>query len=199
MSRVAVVAVLALAASVPSALAEPVWRVDPAASSIVFRYSLAGVPQAGRFGAFRGEGRFDSARPEETRFDLVIEVASLDLGLPLVNAFALSADWFDAASHPVARYRLARLTKAADGTAASLGDLVIKGRLKLIEVPVSVEIGPDRARATGTVRFDPVFFGVGVGPSALFVDLGDGVDVSFDLVARPSSDGPRPEHSRSLR
>lgn len=198
MTRGAAAAVLVFALSVPAAQAGPVWRVEPGASSIVFRYKLAGMAQQGRFGAFRGEGRFDPARPEDTRFELVIDVASLDLGMPLVSAFALSADWFDAATHPEARYRLVRLTTTADGTAASLGDIVIKGRLQVIDVPVTVEIGSDRARATGTVRFDPAYFGIGIGPSALFVDLGDWVDVSFDLVARPSSDGPRSDQPRSL-
>lgn len=178
----AVPGVLALA---QAASAQPLWRIDPAASTITFAYEFAGEAREGRFTEMTGEGRFDAERPEATRFTLVIPVSGLDLGHRLISAFALSADWFDEVNHPDARYRLSRLDLAADGTATALGDLTIKGHLEVIEVPVTVTVGPEEARAQGSLRFPPRRFGIGVGPSALLVDIGDSVAVSFDIVARP--------------
>lgn len=188
---------LLLAAALPSgpAWAEVVWRIDPEASSIRFDYALAGVAQTGRFTTFAGEGLFREARPQDTRFTLRIEADSLDLGNPLYSAFATSADWFDTDNHPDAAYRLSRLTLEPDGTATALGDLTIKGHLEVVEVPLRVEIGADRARARGSVAFDPRDFGVGYGPSALFVSLGDSVTVSFDLVARPEPEATASERT----
>jgi polyisoprenoid-binding protein YceI len=190
--------ILLLALCVPArATAETVWRIDRDASSIRFDYALAGVAQEGRFLRFGGEGMFYQANPGGTRFDLEIETSSLDLGNDLISAFALSADWFDAAHYPAARYRLAQLTMAPGGEATALGDLTLKGKLQVVTVPLKVEIGGDTARARGSVAFDPKDFGIGFGPSAMFVSIGDGVTVSFDLTARrvPDSVGTIPERS----
>lgn len=185
----ALLGALGLAPGATAGSAPTRWRIDEAASSIVFAYELAGRASTGRFTAFAGDGLFDPNHPDATAFALVIDVTSLDLGNPLYSAFALSADWFDAATHPTATYRLAQLAPQTDKAADALGDLTIKGRLAVMTVPVTVEIGVDSARARGSLRFDPGAFGVGQGPSALFVSLGPEVSVSFDLVARPAPAG----------
>ena len=165
------------------------WTVDPAASSITFRYAFSGDPQEGRFTEVSGTGRFDAARPEATRFTLTIPVRSLDLGNWLVTGFALGPDWFGAAAYPEARYQLTRLSVGADGTATAVGDLTIKGHRETIAVPLALAIGAEEARASGSLAFDPRSFGVGVGPSAVLVNIGDTVAVSFDILARRAADG----------
>jgi polyisoprenoid-binding protein YceI len=189
---VAAVALLALAG--PVAAAD--WRVVPAESTIAFAYVLNGNPASGAFREMAGEGTFRPDAPGATRFELRIPVRGLDLGNPLFDAFAQSADWFAAADHPEVVYRLAAVTPLPDGRLEALGDVRVKGRLVVLRTPVSLDLGPDRARARGSIVFDPLAVGVGVGPSALLARLGPEVSVTFDLVARPAAapppDGARP-------
>ena len=181
--RQALAAFALLAAAAPGLARE--WRVDPAASEIVFTYTVNGIPAEGRFTEMAGVGAFDAARPGETRFTLTIDVTSLTLRDPMETAFALSPDWFDAARHPEAQYRLARLEQLPDGRWRALGDLTIKDRLEVVRTPIALDIGAERAEARGTVRFDRRDFGLGSALGDLFVEIGREVSVSFDLVARP--------------
>jgi polyisoprenoid-binding protein YceI len=166
------------------------WRVDPEASVIDFVYTLNERPASGRFVRVAGEGTFDRDRPAEARLELRIDVESLKLGDPVVDAFAKSVEWFDAAGHPTAVYRLARLTPRDDGRYEALGDLTIKGRLQVVRTPLVLQFDADErgalARAQGALQFDRRDFNVGVGASALFVSLGTQVAVRFAIVARPA-------------
>ncbi len=174
----------ALLAAAPAAAAPATWRIDPAASVVRFELTVNGAPREGRFADVSGVALFDPEDLSSARLTLDIDVGSLDLGDPLESGFALGADWFDAKNHPVARYRLARLGGREDDTFEALGDLAIKGTLKVIRTPVTVTFAGDAARATGSLTFDRRDFGVGVGPSALFVSVGAETSVSFEIVAR---------------
>lgn len=175
------------AAGAAAQAAGPVdWRVDPERSSIVFEYALNSRPAQGLFRRIEGEGTFDPDAVGDTRLRLEIDVTSLDLGDPLESAFALSPDWFDAATHPRAVYRLAALTPLGDAAFEALGDLTIKGRTVILRTPIRLSIDGASARAQGALRFDRRDFRVGFGPSALFVAVGTDVAVTFDIVAAPA-------------
>ena len=189
MNRLATLLFAAVIGTSSSARAEHRWEIDPERSTITFAYTLFGSPAAGAFEAMRGSGRFRASAPEATVFSLEIAVDSLDLGQTLINAYALSAEWFDAAKHPTARYRLSRLRIDDRGQAWALGDLTLKGTQIIFETPVTLDIGADEARASGAMIFERTDFGIGVGPTALLVDLHDEVEVRFDLIATPADPG----------
>lgn len=169
----------------PAAAAPARWAVDPAASEASFAFTVNGRPREGRFTEIAGEGTFDPDDPSAARLRLTIAIASLDLGDPLESNFAQGPEWFDAADHPEAVYRLARLTPTDEpGVFEALGDLTIKGRLKVLRTPVSVVFEGDTARAEGALDFDRRDFGVGVGPSALLVNIGTDAAVRFAITAR---------------
>ncbi|WP_175478870.1 YceI family protein [Rubrimonas cliftonensis] len=174
----------ALAAAGAAAAGPATWRIDPAASVVRFDLTVEGAPREGRFSEVSGSARFDPDDPSSARLTLDIDVSSLDLGDPLESGFAQGADWFDAKNHPVARYRLARLQEREGATFEALGDLTIKGTLKVVRTPVTVTFEGDAARATGSLTFDRREFGVGVGPSTLFVSIGAETSVSFEIIAR---------------
>jgi len=187
--RAIVILTLALLTLGPaqSRAAPMLWRVAPEQSVIAFDYAENDNPASGVFANVTGEGLFDPQNLAATRLELLIDVASLDLGDPLESAFAQSAEWFDAASHPVARYRLAALTALGDGRFEALGDLTIKGRLKVLRTPIALTISGERATASGELVFDRRDFDVGAGPSSLFISVGTAVSVRFDLVAEAAA------------
>jgi polyisoprenoid-binding protein YceI len=180
---------LALAAlaclSLPAVAADLEWAVVPEQSRVLFDYRRNDQPAVGHFARFAGGGVFDRDAPGEATLELRIESASIDLDNAMASAFATSAEWFDSANHPLVVYRLLKLTPESGDDYHATGTLTIRGRTRPIETTITLEIGDDEAHAAGSLRLDRKDYWLGVGPSALFVDIGREVAVRFDLIARP--------------
>ncbi len=157
----------------------------PERSRIGFEYLRNGQPARGIFARFDGEGLFSSAEPEAATLELRIESASIDLDDGLASAFATSAEWFDAATHPLVTYRLTALRPLDGDRFRALGDLTIRGRTRAVRTEITLTIDGTEARAEGVLELDRRDYGLGVGPSALFVEIGGAVAVRFDLTAIP--------------
>ena len=181
-------AALALLALAAGARAEPAqWRVDPAASEIGFAYGLNGTTRSGTFAEVEGEGSFDADDLAATRMEVRIAARGLRLEHPVETAFAQGPEWFDAANHPFARYRLARLEPPADGapeTWTALGDLTIKGATVIVRAPLALSIGADTATASGALTVNRRDFDLGLGLSDVVLDIADEVTVRFALTLR---------------
>lgn len=184
MRRPARIAALGLALAAGLAAAATQWAVVPVESRIVFGYEADGAPVEGVFTRFSGEGTFDPAAPGDATLELRIDSASIELGDARAGAFATSAEWFDSANHPHIVYRLLGLTPLGGTSYRAEGELSIRGRTRPVSTTVELEIGADVARASGTLEIDRKDYGLGVGPMALFVDIGRDVAVRFELVAR---------------
>lgn len=184
--------VLAALAAFRSAAEPALWTVDAADSAIAFEYRLAGTLRQGAFTVIAGEGAFDAADPAATRLTLRIAADGLELGNPLETAFAKSAEWFDAAAHPEAIYRLDRLDADGAGGWTARGALTIKGRTVALDTPLALALGPARAVAEGALAVNRRDFDLGLGLSDAVLDIADRVTVRFALVARPSDLGVSP-------
>jgi polyisoprenoid-binding protein YceI len=170
----------------PTAAVAARWTVAPDQSSILFDYERNHRQAGGRFAMFTGVGVFDRAAPGDATLELRIESASIDLDDPLASAFATSAEWFDSANHPQVIYRLIELTPEGGDSYHARGELTIRGRTRPIETMITLDIGADSARASGSLRIDRKDYLLGVGPSALFVEIGAQVAVRFELTAHPA-------------
>lgn len=161
------------------------WSVMQDRSVVEFLYIEDGAGQRGTFERFRGSGTLDPEAPEIAKLEIEVHSASISLGSGLVDAFATSAEWFDSENHPLVIYRLDGLERL-DGTVyMATGRITIRGTEKAISTPVTLEFTGGEARATGELNLERSDFGLGVGPSAAFVEIGDKVAVRFDLIARP--------------
>ena len=60
-----------------------------------------------------------------------------------------------------------------------------RGKTKPISTVITLDIEADRAFAAGTLEVDRTDFLLGVGPSAMFVDIAPEVAVRFELTAEP--------------
>lgn len=184
------IAALAFLATCATARAEPAnWRIDAAASEIGFEYTLNGAARTGGFADLGGEAIFDPAAPETTRIEVRIAASGLTLGHPVETAFAQGPEWFDAAEHPVARYRLARLEPpptGGDGDWTALGDLTIKGATVILRTPLDLTVGADSAAASGALTVNRRDFDLGLGLSDAVLDIADEVTVRFALVLHPA-------------
>lgn len=162
------------------------WTVTPGQSQVLFEYTRNGQPAEGRFTRFAGGGLFDSGAPGEATLELRIESKSIDLDDTMSSAFATSAEWFDAANHPHVIYRLLSLTPEGGDSYRAAGELTIRGKTRPIETKITLIIGAGEAHASGSLTLDRMDYWLGIGPSALFVDIGREVAVRFDLTAHPA-------------
>jgi len=162
------------------------WALVPDSSRVAFEYQRNGRPAEGLFGRFEGEGTFSPEAPESARLELRIDSASIDLGERLASAFATSAEWFDSANHPLVTYRLTSLAALGGDRYDATGDLTIRGRTLPVRSTITLTVNESSAHATGLLELDRRDYGLGVGPTAMFVEIGREVAVQFDLTARPA-------------
>lgn len=175
---------LCVAALSGPAWAEPLsWVIDPAASRIGVVYLIDGEPRRGEIGRFSGEARFDPDDVTAARLTLLIDMDSVDVGERFGTMIVKTSDWFDVSAHPTARYELDRMEPLADGGYRAWGRLTMRGAEHPVVGELRLALEDGRAGAEGLAAFPRSLFGIGVGFTALFVDVGDEVGVEFDLTA----------------
>ena len=160
------------------------WQVDAGTSTVDFDYSRDGKPATGIFAAFSGQGNFDPDAPETAELTVQIDSKSIDLRDDLASAFATSAEWFDSKQHRYITYRLTGLKRRPDGRFDAKGTLSLRGETKQVASVISLDVDGGQATASGSLRIDRRDYLLGVGPSAIFVEIGPEVAVRFDLRAR---------------
>lgn len=184
--------VLLALALAPAALASPAlaapasYLVVPERSKVLFRFTENGAPRLGEFEAFAGSGTFDHDAPADARLEFRVESNSIDLGSRLVEGFAQTGEWFDSAAHPLVTYRLTHLEPVSPERYIAEGVLSIRGRERAVSAPIHLVFGEREVHATGDLRVDREAYGLGMGASRAFVDIGREVSVLFDLIARPA-------------
>lgn len=169
----------------PATAAATRWTVAPEQSRILFEYERNHQLAEGRFSAFTGSGQFDRDAPGDATLEFTIQSASIDLDDALASAFATSAEWFDSARHPEVMYQLIQLTPEGGNSYRAVGELTIRGRTRPIETTITLDIDAGVARASGSLRMNRKDYLLGIGPSALFVEIGAEVVVRFELTAHP--------------
>jgi polyisoprenoid-binding protein YceI len=170
--RAALVAALAAAASgaatpvaaqgcAGDACARPAvreFRLDAAHSAVAFAIGFLGHPVRGRFDDVRGTIVYAPGAPEASSVTVAIRTASLATGSAHRDEHLRSADFFDAATHPVILFRSRRVRPAAGGGFVVTGPLTMHGVTREVSIPFR-ETRPPYAEPHGSTL---VFFAGGV-------------------------------------
>lgn len=146
-----VMLLLALATVSPTASAAPVaYRLDPLHSRIAFFVDHDGYSQMiGSFSQPTGTLWFDSDDWAQSRLEVTIELATLDLGDADFNTRIGRRDYLDVAGHPTARFVSSEVEALTDTTARVHGVLSLRG----LERPVTLDVTLNRmARSAWTMR-----------------------------------------------
>jgi polyisoprenoid-binding protein YceI len=93
---------------------------------------------AGIFKSFKGTIVFDENNPAIARFDVTIDVASLNTGNALQNKHSKSDEWFDAAKYPIIHFVSQKVTRTAAGYQVT-GDLEVHGVKKPVAIPFTFQ------------------------------------------------------------
>ncbi len=114
----------------------------------------------GTFDKMEGKIRFDPLHPDEARFEVSVDVASIDTGIELKNKHAKSEKWFDAEQYP----RINFLSKSVSPTDTGFvvhGELELRGISKEIAIPFAFRAAGDRHIFYGKFKVNRGDFGIG--------------------------------------
>lgn len=93
----------------------------------------AGDP-SGEFTGLKGSIKFDEANLAASKFDVTVDVASINTGNGMKNTHAKGAGWFDAEKYPTIAFTSSSINKTAAGYDA-VGTLEMHGIKKDFTIP----------------------------------------------------------------
>lgn len=124
-----IAAVLILAGSAFTFVTAQSWQIGDG-----YSISFTGDDADGIFKDFKGSLVFDDQNPGTGKFDVVIDVSSIDTGNGLQNKHAKSDEWFDVAKYPQIHFVSRSFAKTGGGYQVT-GDLDMHGVKKSITIP----------------------------------------------------------------
>src|ERR1700754_4740839 len=77
-----------------------------------------GGDPSGEFKGLKGNISFDAADLKSSKFDVSIDVATINTGNGMKNTHAKSEKWFDAEKYPTIKFKSSSITKTATGYSA---------------------------------------------------------------------------------
>ncbi|HEV7126025.1 MAG TPA: YceI family protein [Ktedonobacterales bacterium] len=144
------------------------WQLDKAHTEVGFAVKHMMVSTVrGRFKQFDGTIELDEGRPETSRVDVTIDLASIETGDEKRDGHLRSADFFDVARYPKATFTSTRIEPLGEDHARVFGNLTIHGVTREIPLDVTLEgqgrdmQGQRRAGFSLTGSFNRKDFGLG--------------------------------------
>ena len=172
-------AVLALGAT--PAVAQT-WQVDTAHSTLAFTNTYQNVEYTGQFRRFTADIVYDPANLAQAKFDVTVDITSLDTQNSERDHTALGADFFDTAKFPKAHFVTRAFRKGADGKVLADGMLSLRGVSKPVTLVVSFAREGNAATLDVTTQLKRLDFGIGAGDWADPSMIGNAVSVHGHLV-----------------
>ncbi|MFE1953430.1 YceI family protein [Streptomyces sp. NPDC059524] len=143
------------------------WVIDRPHSRIGFSVRHAMVTTVrGAFADYDSSMYFDGARPEESRAEIVIRVASVDTGVEQRDAHIAGTDFFDARRFPEMSFRSTSTVHNGGETFLMRGDLTIRDVTRPVDLQLDYlgsvldPFGFERAGFDGTTTIDRTDWGL---------------------------------------
>ena len=124
---------------------------------------------SGAFTGLKGAISFDENNPGASKFDVTLDVSTINTGNGMQNTHAKSAQWFDAEKFPVIKFTSTAISKTATGYAAK-GTLDMHGVQKEVTIPFTFKdntfsgslevkradfnLNPDNKKAGESIKVD---------------------------------------------
>ena len=153
----------------------------PAQSELNFTSRQMGVPVDGRFKRFDASLNFDPRKPEVGRIGLTIDLASVSLGGPEVEAELAKAAWFDSKKQAQASFQSSAIKAVGAGRFDVSGRLTIKGQTRDIVVPITLAQAGAVSTASGSFVIKRLEFKIGEGEWSDISVVANEVQVKFKL------------------
>jgi len=173
--------VLALAVALPAFAMQ--LKTDPAKSSVSAVFKQMSVPVEGKFKRFTAQIDYNSAKPETSKANMDIDVASFDLGDAEFNKEAQKKEWFNGPQFPKATFVSTALKPAAGGKLDVTGKLTIKGKTMDVGFPINVKQEGNAQVFEGALPIKRLAFNIGEGEWKDTSMVADEVVIKFRVVA----------------
>lgn len=157
------------------------WKVDAAHSTLTFTNSYQGVQYSGRFGRFAANIAYDPHDVAHAKFEVTVDIASLDTQNGERDRAALGAAFFDASQFPRAFFTTTAFHSEAGNVTAD-GELKLHGVVRPVRLDVIFAPHGDTATLDVTAHLRRLDFGIGSGEWADPELIGDGVVVHGHLL-----------------
>ena len=170
---------------VPLAVFARAWKVDAGRSSLAFSGTYQGETFDGRFKHFDAKVNYDPADLAQAKFDVTVDIASVDTANTERDQALPGKDFFDIARFPRAHFVTTRFRQVANGAVLADGTLSLRGVAK----PVTLSVKFARVGSGAILDVDTTLkrldFGVGGGDWADISMIGNDVAVHGHLVLLP--------------
>jgi cytochrome b561/polyisoprenoid-binding protein YceI len=168
-----------------SALPQPVkaWSIQ-SGGRLGFTSTWVGTAIPGRFNSWDAHIQFSPDDLPHSRIEVAVDLGSVTTGTAQYDDSLKGVDFFNVAAHPKAVFTSSSITKVADGRYRAIGTLDLHGVSRPVTLSFTLKIDGNVARVSGSGRLDRTAFGVGQGEWAATDQIGGGVQVSFNFVAR---------------
>lgn len=166
-----------------AALPEGAWRVDYAESRLGFTATQTGKSFDGVFEKYDAEIVFDPSDLSTASIDVAVDMTSATTGDKQRDAALPGSDWFKAKDFPSARFQSSNVEEAGQGAYVAHGSLTIRDATKNVDLPFTLAIDGDKAKANGELMLLRTDYGVGQGEFATDEWVGLEVKVTVEIVA----------------
>ncbi len=179
----------------PSALGGN-WKVIHDDSRLGFTAVQTGSEFEGTFD-FTADMTFHRQRPEDSAFDVEVDVTSVDTGSRQRDTTLADKTWFWFDQYPTAHFETTRIRRRGGDEYVAIADLTIKDNTHEVELPFTWKQDGEVATMEGTVKavmqggltMDRTRWQVGTGEWSEGDTVGRRVDVHVDLTLHHQGDG----------
>lgn len=166
------------------AIAATQWATQPTQSKISFIGTQAGAEFEGVFKKFTADIKFDPKDLGASRFDVKIDVNSVDTQDGERDDTLKTADLFDVKRYPGSTYVADKFTAKGGNKYAATGKLTIRNITRDVPIDFTFEEKDGSAWLKGTTRIKRVDFGVGQGEWKDTSTVANDVKINFALLLK---------------
>jgi polyisoprenoid-binding protein YceI len=166
------------------AFAATQWTLQPQESKLTFVGTQAGAEFEGTFERFTAAIKFDPQDLASSRFDVKIDMASVNSRDSERDDTVKSDDLFSVKQFPTAHYVAEKFTAKSGGKFAATGKLTVRNVTREVPIEFTFEKKNGSAWLKGGAQLKRLDFGVGQGDWKDTENVGNDVKVNFVLLLK---------------
>lgn len=125
-----------------------------------FTIAFKSKDPSGEFKKAKGTIKFDENDLANAKFDLTIEVSSINTGNSMQNKKAQTSEWFEADKYPTIKFVSSKVEKSGENYSIT-GKLTMKGVTKEKKIPATVSKSGNDLTFSGKFTVNRIDYGVG--------------------------------------
>jgi polyisoprenoid-binding protein YceI len=163
------------------------WMVDYPHSKLTFIAEQSGQKFQGGFKKFDAQISFDPTHPDTGKIVVNVNIGTIATGDDERDSYLPQKEWFFQSSFPTAQFIATQFRKLGENTFEADGTLTIKGVSRPLKLPFTLVSEGAQWRAQGHITLMRNDFSIGTGSFANESYVKNAVEVTMDLLAKPSS------------